>query len=194
MLHVELLREKGFCDAVRLRNRDTFLAVRMASFNLEASPRQLPRSLTCCACSLTAHMLYVKLLREEEFCGAARFQDHDTFELYAWQASSWKRHTSAVAPKLDLVPRVSRPIKLARAKITPLSLFSQPLSPVKPGILARIRNLCGSSSSMTRVGSGFASRKLSSSPVSPWCFRHTRGLKLHEATASRRKLNKLIVP
>ena len=34
-----------------------------------------------------AHMLHLKLLREEGFC---ELQDRDTFELYAWEASSWK--------------------------------------------------------------------------------------------------------
>ena len=75
----------------------------MASFILEATPRLLPRSLTCCVPSPTAHMLHVRLLREEGFCGAAGLQDRETFELYARQALSWKRHLSAVASKLDLL-------------------------------------------------------------------------------------------
>ena len=48
-------------------------------------------------------MLHVKLLREDEFCDAAKSQDRDTFELYAWEASSWKRQPSEVASKLDLL-------------------------------------------------------------------------------------------
>ena len=55
----------------------------MTSFILEATPRRLPRSLTCCVPSLTAHMLHVKLLREDGFCDAVKLQDRDTFELYA---------------------------------------------------------------------------------------------------------------
>ena len=55
----------------------------MTTFILEATPRRLPRSLTCCVPSLTAHMLHVKLLREDAFCDAVKFQDRDTFELYA---------------------------------------------------------------------------------------------------------------
>ena len=55
----------------------------MTSFILEATPRRLPRILTCCVPILTAHMLHVKLLREDGFCDAVKLQDHDTFELYA---------------------------------------------------------------------------------------------------------------
>ena len=44
-------------------------------------------------------MLHVKLLREEGFCDAVRLKDRDTFELYAGEASSWKRHSSAVDSK-----------------------------------------------------------------------------------------------
>ena len=81
----------------------------MTSFIQEATSRRLPRSLTCCVPSLTAHMLHVKLLREDGFCDAARLQHRDTFELHAWQASSRKRHSSAVASKLDLLcTQVSR--------------------------------------------------------------------------------------
>ena len=45
-------------------------------------------------------MLHVKLFREEEFC---ELQDRDTFELYAWQALSWKRYSPAVASELGLL-------------------------------------------------------------------------------------------
>ena len=47
-------------------------------------------------------MLHVKLLREDGFCDAVELQDRDTFELYAWEAPTWKRHSSAVSSKLDL--------------------------------------------------------------------------------------------
>ena len=88
----------------------------MTSLILEATHRRLPRSLTCCVPSLTTHMLHVKLFSEDEFCDAGRLQNRNTFELYAWEASSWKRHSSAVAPKLDLMrtkslvmPEILRP-------------------------------------------------------------------------------------
>ena len=48
-------------------------------------------------------MLHVKLSREDGFFDAVKLQDLDTFELYALEASSWKRHSSAVASKLDLL-------------------------------------------------------------------------------------------
>ena len=53
--------------------------------------------------------------------------------------------------------QVSRLAKPVHAKNTPLSLFWQCSNPAEPGILARIRNLCGSSTSMTRAGSGLLS-------------------------------------
>ena len=37
-----------------------------------------------------AHMLHVKMLREEGFRDVARLQGRDTFELYPWQSSFWK--------------------------------------------------------------------------------------------------------
>ena len=58
-------------------------AVLMTSFILEATPQRLPRSLTWCVASLTAHMLHVNLLREDGFCDVVRLQDRGTFELYA---------------------------------------------------------------------------------------------------------------
>ena len=48
-------------------------------------------------------MLHVNLLREDGFCDAVKLQDRGTFELYAREAPSWNRHSSAVASKLDLV-------------------------------------------------------------------------------------------
>ena len=72
----------------------------MTSLILKATPRQLPLSLACCVPSLTAHMLHVKLLGEDGFCDAVKLQDRD---MYAWQASSSKRHSSAAASKLDLL-------------------------------------------------------------------------------------------
>ena len=48
-------------------------------------------------------MLHLKLLREDGFCDSVELQDRDTFELYAWGASFWKRDSSAVASKLDLL-------------------------------------------------------------------------------------------
>ena len=54
-------------------------------------------------------MLHVKLFREDGFCGAVGLQDRETFELYAWQAASRKRHYPAVASELDLLrTQVSR--------------------------------------------------------------------------------------
>ena len=48
-------------------------------------------------------MLSVKLLREDGFCDAVKFQDSDTSDLYAWEAPSSKRRSSAVASKLGLL-------------------------------------------------------------------------------------------
>ena len=53
----------------------------MASYILKATPRRLARSLTCCVPSLTAIMLHVKVLREDEFCDAVKFQDRDTVRM-----------------------------------------------------------------------------------------------------------------
>ena len=46
-------------------------------------------------------MLHVKLLEEDGFRDAVKLQDRNTFELYACEASSWKRQSSAFASKLD---------------------------------------------------------------------------------------------
>ena len=37
------------------------------------------------------------------FCAAVGLQGRDHFELCAWQASSWKRHSTVVATKLNLL-------------------------------------------------------------------------------------------
>ena len=79
--------------------------------------------------------------------------------------------------------------KLVRAKNVPLSLFWQSSTPAKPEILARIRYTRGSSSSITFAGSAFASRKLFSPPRCLQDSFLTPGdLKLHDSTASRRKI------
>ena len=48
-------------------------------------------------------MVHVKLLTEDGFCDAVKLQDRDTFERYVQEASTWKRHSSAVASKVDLL-------------------------------------------------------------------------------------------
>ena len=48
-------------------------------------------------------MLHEELVRGDGFCDAVKLQDRDTYELNAWEAPSWKRHSSAVASKPDLL-------------------------------------------------------------------------------------------
>jgi len=55
----------------------------------------------------------VKLLREDGSYVTVIFKGRDTFELHAWQVSSWKRHSSAVAS--DLL-RTQAPRSLMRTK------------------------------------------------------------------------------
>ena len=99
--------------------------------------------------------------------------------------------------------RVLRLAELVYAKNVPLSLFWQSPNPAKPDIFARIRNLCGSSSYMTRAGSAFASRKLSSPHLtisryliymffSSLVLVTSREGKFSEWTSRRRKCSSLI--
>ena len=91
---------------------------------LEATPRRLPRRLACCIPSLTAHMLHVKMFREDGFCDAPGLQDRDTYELYASKALSWKRHSPAVASKADLLrTQVSKLLVSTKSQGSPNSFM-----------------------------------------------------------------------
>ena len=103
---------------------------------------------------------------EDGFCDAVKLQDRNTFELYHEKLHP-RSHCSADASKLDLLRSKSLVIQAI-------------LKTRKACILHTIRYLCGSSSSMTRAGSGFALRKLSRSLVTPG------DAKLHDAHLSRR--------
>ena len=76
----------------------------MTSTTLEATPRRLPRRLTCCVPSLTTHIPNddAKQLRVERFCDAARLQHRAP--LSCTHDKPYPRsHSSAVASKVDLL-------------------------------------------------------------------------------------------
>ena len=76
----------------------------MTSFILEGTPRRLPRSLTCCVPSLTAHMLHAKLLREMEMDFAMLRSCRAVIPLsFTHEKLHLRSHSSAVASKLDLL-------------------------------------------------------------------------------------------
>ena len=152
---------------------------------------EVPRSLTCCVQSPTTHMLHVKLLNEDGYCDAAGLQDRDAVELYAWQASSWKRQASTVASEIDL-PRtqVPRPQIRTRSRGSPNSFTPR----------TSLSRYAGNAQTPQSLGPSHAFGTFAAKQIVS-CLRSFKVLSSHPGVSSymmqlflAEKHNKLIVP